>query len=99
MRGRNGEWCDLPKDVIALLRKDLEVNKVVVEIELNAQGVSHDKYYDTSTQESAKSPDSYASNDIKLHLEVEINGLDQSRLSECSGESRLNKIQIALVFV
>ena len=28
-----------------------------------------------------------ASNEIKLHLEVEINGVDQSNLTECSGDS------------
>ena len=27
-------------------------------------------------------PESYASNEIKLHLEVEINGVDQCRLSD-----------------
>ena len=29
-------------------------------------------------------PDSYASNEIKLDLEVEINGVDQARLSGIS---------------
>ncbi|KAF7829187.1 inactive poly [ADP-ribose] polymerase RCD1-like isoform X1 [Senna tora] len=29
----------------------------------------------------------YESNEIKLHLEIEINGADVSKLSECSGES------------
>ena len=31
--------------------------------------------------------DPYESNEIKLHLEIEINGVDESRLGECSGES------------
>ncbi|XP_047167279.1 inactive poly [ADP-ribose] polymerase RCD1-like isoform X1 [Vigna umbellata] len=121
---RNGEWLDLPKDVVDLVKKDLEVKKVAVEIELNGYHLvfdflhlrkvdlktglqqpiawiddaghcffpevytySDEEPYNTNEQENGKSPDSYASNEIKLHLEVEINGVDQSRLSECSGES------------
>ncbi|CAJ1931084.1 unnamed protein product [Sphenostylis stenocarpa] len=121
---RNGEWCDFPKDIVELVKKDLEVKKLAVEIELNRYHLVFDflhlhkvdlktglqqpiawideaghcffpeiyastdeEPYNISQQESGKSPDSYASNEIKLHLEVEINGVDQSRLSECSGES------------
>ncbi|GMJ00234.1 RADICAL-INDUCED CELL DEATH1, ARABIDOPSIS THALIANA P8 (INTERACTING PROTEIN), REDOX IMBALANCED 1 [Hibiscus trionum] len=42
-------------------------------------------------------PGSYASPEIKLHLEIDINGVDQSKLKECSGESSsfVRNIQIA----
>ncbi|RZC27971.1 Inactive poly [ADP-ribose] polymerase RCD1 isoform C [Glycine soja] len=120
----NGEWLDFPKDVVDLVKKDLEVKKAAVEIESNGYhllfdflhlhkvdlktglqqpialideagccffpeiyAASDEEPYNLSKQECGKSPDSYASNEIKLHLEVEINGVDQSRLSECSGES------------
>ncbi|KAF7829188.1 inactive poly [ADP-ribose] polymerase RCD1-like isoform X1 [Senna tora] len=33
------------------------------------------------------SQEPYESNEIKLHLEIEINGLDETKLRECSGES------------
>ena len=120
----NGSWLDFPKDVVDLVKKDLEVKKAAVEIESNGYhllfdflhlhkvdlktglqqpialideagccffpeiyAASDEEPYNLSKQEGGKSPDSYASNEIKLHLEVEINGVDQSRLSECSGES------------
>ncbi|KAK7407139.1 hypothetical protein VNO78_08800 [Psophocarpus tetragonolobus] len=119
----NGEWLDFPQDVVYLVKKDLEVKKAAVEIELNGYPLLFDflrlhkvdlktgleqpialideaggcffpeifaasaEKRNLSKQEGGKSPDSYASNEIKLHLEVEINGVDQSRLSECSGES------------
>ncbi|WVY92182.1 hypothetical protein V8G54_037696, partial [Vigna mungo] len=47
---------------------------------------SNEEPYNTNKQESGKSLNSYASNEIKLHLEDEINGVDQSRLSECCEE-------------
>ncbi|XP_020203067.1 inactive poly [ADP-ribose] polymerase RCD1 [Cajanus cajan] len=122
---KNGEWLDFPKDVVDLVKKDLEVKKkVAVEVELNGYhlvfnffhlhkvdlktglqqpiawideagscffpeiyAASDEEPYDFVKQESGKSQESYESNEIKLHLEVEINGVDQSRLSECSGES------------
>ena len=31
----NGEWLDFPKDVVDLVKKDLEVKKAAVEIESN----------------------------------------------------------------
>ncbi|KAG4403019.1 hypothetical protein GLYMA_01G015200v4 [Glycine max] len=120
----NGEWLDFPKDVVDLVKKDLEVKKAAVEIESNGYhllfdflhlhkvdlktglqqpialidaagwcfspeiyAASDEEPYNLSKQECGRSPDSYASNEIKLHLEVDINGVDQSRLSECSGES------------
>ncbi|KAK7307328.1 hypothetical protein VNO77_40281 [Canavalia gladiata] len=121
---KNGEWLDFPKEVIDLVKKDLEVKKAAVEIELNGYhlvldflhmyqvdlktglqqpiawideagccffpevyAASDEEPYNFCKQEGGKSPDSYESNEIKLHLDIEINGVDQSTLRECSGES------------
>ncbi|XP_027362199.1 probable inactive poly [ADP-ribose] polymerase SRO1 isoform X3 [Abrus precatorius] len=130
---KNGEWLDFPKDVVDLVKKDLEVKKAAVEIELNGYHLVLDflhmyqvdlktglqqpiawideagccffpEVYASSDeepcnffkQESGKISDSHESDGIKLHLEIEINGVDQSKLRECSGESNalLNGIQI-----
>ncbi|TKY70053.1 Inactive poly of ADP-ribose polymerase RCD1 [Spatholobus suberectus] len=121
---KNGEWLNFPKDVVDLVKKDLEDKKVAVEIDLNGHhlvfdffhlhkvdlktglqqpiacideagccffpeiyAASNEEPYNFCKQEGEKSLESYESNEIKLHVEVEINGVDQSRLSECSGES------------
>ncbi|CAL0311856.1 unnamed protein product [Lupinus luteus] len=54
--------------------------------------VSDEELYDFCKQEGEKCHDSsfadpYKSNEIKLHLDIEINGENNSKLGECSGES------------
>ncbi|KAK7307329.1 hypothetical protein VNO77_40283 [Canavalia gladiata] len=121
---KNGEWLDFPKNVIDLVKKDLEVKKTAVEVELNeyhllfdflhmyqvdlktglqqpiawideagccffpeVYAASDEDPYNFFKQEGGRSSDSHESNGIKLRLEIEINGMDQSKLRECSGES------------
>ncbi|KAK7309747.1 hypothetical protein RJT34_06722 [Clitoria ternatea] len=57
---------------------------------------SDEEPYNFCKQEGEKSPDSYESNEINLHLEIQINGVEQCKLSECSGESNavVNGIEI-----
>ncbi|XP_061343034.1 inactive poly [ADP-ribose] polymerase RCD1-like [Gastrolobium bilobum] len=120
---KNGGWLDFPKDVVDVVKKDLEVKKAAVEVELNGYHIVLDflhmyqvdlktglqqpiawideagccffpEVYAASDEEpysffkeDGKSHDSCESNEIKLQLEIEINGVDESRLGECSGES------------
>ncbi|KAK7309645.1 hypothetical protein RJT34_06543 [Clitoria ternatea] len=121
---KNGEWLDFPKNIVDFVKKDLEVKKAAVEVELNGYhlvfdflhmyqvdmktgleqpiawideaqhcffpevyAASDEEPHNFCSQESGKSPDSCESNEIKLHLEIQINGVDQSKLSEFSGES------------
>ncbi|XP_061352066.1 inactive poly [ADP-ribose] polymerase RCD1-like [Gastrolobium bilobum] len=125
---QDGGWMDFPKDVVDLVRKDFEVKKAAMEVELNGHhlvlnflhmyqmdlktglqqpiawidetgccffpeiyAVSDEVPY-SCNQEDGKSHESlfqdpYESNEIKLHLDIEINGVDESKLRECSGES------------
>ena len=130
---KNGEWLDFPKDVVDLVKKDLDVKKATVEVELNGYhlvldflhmyqmdlktglrqpiawidekrccffpeifAASDEELYDFFKQEGGNSHGSYESNEIKLHLEIEINGMDESKMRECSGESNalVKNIQI-----
>lgn len=126
---QNGGWMDFPQDVVDLVRKDFDVKKAVVEVELNGKHLvlnflhmyqmnlitglqqpiawidetgccffpenyadSDEGPYDLGNQETEKSHESLfqdpnESNEIKLHLEIEINGVGASNLGECSGES------------
>ncbi|BAT99647.1 hypothetical protein LR48_Vigan06g082700 [Vigna angularis] len=121
---KNGEWVDFPSDILDLVKKDLEIKKSVVEVELNgyhmvlnffhmyklnmktglqqpmawideAGGCFFPEVYATYDEEpynlwkqgTGRSTESYDSNEIKLQLEIEINGLDQWKLRECSDES------------
>ncbi|XP_027915380.1 inactive poly [ADP-ribose] polymerase RCD1-like [Vigna unguiculata] len=121
---KNGEWVDFPRDILDLVKKDLEIKKSVVEVELNgyhmvlnffhmyklnmktglqqpmawideAGGCFFPEVYAAYSEEpytlckqgTGKSTESYNSNEVKLQLEIEINGLDQWKLRECSDES------------
>ncbi|GMJ06026.1 RADICAL-INDUCED CELL DEATH1, ARABIDOPSIS THALIANA P8 (INTERACTING PROTEIN), REDOX IMBALANCED 1 [Hibiscus trionum] len=57
------------------------------------QGYEHEHDSDNESMFSG----SYAPPEIKLHLEIDINGVDQSELKECSGESSsfVRNVQIA----
>ncbi|KAF9689621.1 hypothetical protein SADUNF_Sadunf01G0111400 [Salix dunnii] len=134
---QNGEWTDFPKDLVTLVRKDLQGKKAVVEVELEGHcyviDFLHMLRLDLKTgieqpiawiDEAGGCffPEIYAneyephlccqhncakdrgpifreplgSHEIKLQLEIDINGVDQSNL-ECSGESNghVKHIQIA----
>lgn len=126
---QNGGWTDFPKDVVDLVRKDFDLKKAAVEVELNGEllvlnflhmyqmdlktgmqqpiawidetgccffpeiyAAADEEPYDFCNQDSGESHESlfqdpYESSEIKLHLEIEINGVDASKLGECSGES------------
>ncbi|KAE8661892.1 WWE protein-protein interaction domain protein family, putative isoform 6 [Hibiscus syriacus] len=49
----------------------------------SCQGCEHEHENDNESMFTG----SYAPPEIKLHLEIDINGVDQSKLKECSGES------------
>ncbi|KAE9613328.1 putative WWE domain, poly(ADP-ribose) polymerase, catalytic domain, RST domain of plant [Lupinus albus] len=56
--------------------------------------VSDEEFHDFCKQEGEKChyslfQDPYKSNEIKLHLDIEINGEDNSKLRDCSGESNV----------
>eukprot|EP00257_Ricinus_communis_P016322 XP_015574464.1 inactive poly [ADP-ribose] polymerase RCD1 [Ricinus communis] len=125
---RNGEWSDFSQDLVALIRKDLQEKKAVIEIELKSHRYVVDFLHmfrmdkKTGLQEpiawideaggcffpevyiddedldeccqhnyaNDQGPmfrESYGPHEIKLQLEIDINGVDQSKLKECSGES------------
>ncbi|MED6212118.1 hypothetical protein PIB30_080217 [Stylosanthes scabra] len=116
---QNGEWLDFPKDVVDIVKKDLQVKKESVEVELNGHHLVldflHMYHLDLKTglqqpiawideKGCCFFPESYASvsepyhcrrdvgkghdsNEMKLHLKIEINGGDESKLRECSGET------------
>uniref|UniRef100_A0A6M2F5H8 Poly [ADP-ribose] polymerase n=1 Tax=Populus davidiana TaxID=266767 RepID=A0A6M2F5H8_9ROSI len=134
---QNEEWTDFPKDLVTLVRKDLQGKKAVVEVELEGRRYVIDFLHmlrmdmKTGIQQPIAwideaggcfFPEIYAdedephlccqhdcakdqgsifreppgSHEIKLQLEIDINGGDQSKL-ECSGESNglVKHIQIA----
>ncbi|XP_039002173.1 inactive poly [ADP-ribose] polymerase RCD1-like isoform X3 [Hibiscus syriacus] len=123
-----GEWTDIPHDLIASIRKDLDTKKPVIEAEIDGQsflldflhmfqleletGVMHPiawideadgcffpetftsgdgecqccEHEYVNDQEDMFS-ESHFPHEIKLHLEIDINGVEQPKLKECSGES------------
>ncbi|KAL5078979.1 hypothetical protein RYX36_007400 [Vicia faba] len=124
----NGGWKDFPRDVVDLVRKDFDVRKAVVEVELSGHhlvlnflhmyqmnlksglqqpiawidengccffpeiyAASNEGPYDLCNQDGGKGHESFLQdpNEIKLHLEIEINGVDASQFGECSGESNV----------
>ena len=134
---QNGEWADFPKDLVALVRKDLQGKKAFVEVELEGHcyvidflhmlrvdmktGIQQpiawideaggcffpeiyaDEYephlccqHDCAKDRGPIFREPLGSHEIKLQLEIDINGVDQSNL-ECSGESNghVKHIQIA----
>ncbi|KAI9177978.1 hypothetical protein LWI28_021306 [Acer negundo] len=109
----NGEWTDFPQHLVALVKKDLQVKKAVVEAECDGQRFVLDFLHmfrldlKTGSQqpiawidEADHEPmfrESYGPHEIKLQLEIDIAGLDQSKVKECSGESNaiIKQIQIA----
>ncbi|CAJ1978415.1 unnamed protein product [Sphenostylis stenocarpa] len=99
---KDGEWLDFPNNILDLVKKYLEMKKSVVEVELNGYHMVFNFFhmyklylktepYNLSKQYSGKSTESYDSNEIKLQLEIEMNGLDQWKLRECKVENSINK--------
>lgn len=121
---KNDEWFDYPKDVVYLVKKDFEIKKAAVEVELDGQDLVLDFLHMYSVnlktglrqpiawideaggcffpevfagfdeepnnlgeQEGGESHDAKEPHEIKLHLSIEINGADESKLGEYSGES------------
>ncbi|KAJ6943066.1 hypothetical protein NC652_008764 [Populus alba x Populus x berolinensis] len=125
---QNGEWIDFPKDLVALVRKNLQGKKAFVEVELEGRCYVIDFLHmlrldmKTGIQQPIAwideaggcfFPESYADEDepylccqhdcvkdqgpifreplgpheIKVQLEIDINGGNQSKLKEYSGES------------
>ncbi|TXG54201.1 hypothetical protein EZV62_019457 [Acer yangbiense] len=134
----NGEWTDFPQHLVALVKKDLQVKKAVVEAECDGQRFVLDflHMFRLDLKTGSQQPiawideagtcffpetysdgnelniccqnecgkdhepmfrESYGPHEIKLQLEIDIAGLDQSKVKECSGESNaiIKQIQIA----
>ncbi|KAJ0052721.1 hypothetical protein Pint_03507 [Pistacia integerrima] len=134
----NGDWTDFPEDLIAFVKKDLQVKKAAVEVELDGHRflfdflhmlrldlktgtqqpiawidetgacffpeiyTDGDELYDCCQNECGQDHelmcrDSYGPHEIKLQLEIDIAGVEQSKLKECSGESNavIKQVQIA----
>ncbi|XP_068344961.1 inactive poly [ADP-ribose] polymerase RCD1-like isoform X2 [Pyrus communis] len=99
---QSGGWTDFPQDLVDLVMKDLQVKKETVNIK------SHEIYDEDDDEpnwycspQGGKDLEPWAeehcgSREIRLHLEIEINGMGQSGLNECSGESNgfVKKIQV-----
>ena len=137
---QNGEWTDLPKNLVEMVREDLIVKKATSEIELNGRQYVLDflhmfkvdlktglqqpiawideagrcffpetfatdddddesylnRPYETGKIREPALAESCGSRDIKLQLEIEINGVGDTMFNECSGESNalVKKIHI-----
>ncbi|KAF3449363.1 hypothetical protein FNV43_RR10091 [Rhamnella rubrinervis] len=136
----NGEWTEFPHELVDRVRKELQVKRAVVDVELRGQryvldflhmsrldldkGLQQpiawideaekcffpeiyavddgdDEPYLSCLDENGKYQEAFhvepcESNVIKLQLEIEINGMDNTLLRECSGESNafVKNIQI-----
>lgn len=137
----NDEWTDFPQNLVALVKKDLQVKKAFVEVECDGQRFVLDflHMFRLELKTGAQQPiawideggtcffpetysdgnelndccqskcgkdkgkdqehmvtESYGPHEIKLQLEIDIAGLDQSK-KECSGESNgfIKQIQVA----
>ncbi|CAL1376214.1 unnamed protein product [Linum trigynum] len=125
---QNGEWTDFSEDLVALVRKDLQIKKAVVEVELEGRHYMLDFLHmcqldlktgsqlpiawideagacffpeiyadddELSSEDCGK--DQYGPHEIKLQLEIDVNGVDQQTKLECSGESNalVKHIQVA----
>ncbi|KAJ7953406.1 Poly [ADP-ribose] polymerase [Quillaja saponaria] len=87
--------CHLVLDFLHMYQMDLETGAQQPIAWIDEAGgcffpevfsVDNDEQYNLKDEESSFEEPS-RSKDIKLHLEIEINGVDQSDFKECSGES------------
>nr|XP_027084470.1 inactive poly [ADP-ribose] polymerase RCD1-like isoform X1 [Coffea arabica] len=123
---QKGEWVDFPKDILMLVKKDLQQKKAMTELQFNKKRIAldflhmfqldlktgllqpiawideagkcffpetfvdggefHACSYNKRSQDHLVS-EPQVSGDIKLQLEIAINGSDISNLRESSGES------------
>lgn len=123
----NGGWTDLHQDVVSSIKKEFQLKRAAVEVELDGRmyliDFLHMKKLDLETgvqqpvawideagacffpeifsdhDKIHKSciPESHDLNDIKLQLEIDITGLDYSKLKESTGESHDLVRQVKLV--
>ncbi|KAF7137833.1 hypothetical protein RHSIM_Rhsim07G0131700 [Rhododendron simsii] len=134
---QNGEWTDFPQDFVVLIKRDLQVKKAAIEVDIDGHpflmdllhmmkldlrtGLQQpiawideagkcffpeifsddDELYDCCHREFEKDKEHLLSEprgyqDIRLQLEIELNGSDCCKLKEYSGESNVlvKKIQV-----
>lgn len=134
---QNGEWTDFPQDFVVLIKRDLQVKKAAIEVDINGHpflmdllhmmkldlrtGLQQpiawideagkcffpeifsddDELYDCCHRDFEKDKEHLLSEprgyqDIRLQLEIELNGSDCCKLKEYSGESNVlvKKIQV-----
>ncbi|XP_074326298.1 inactive poly [ADP-ribose] polymerase RCD1-like [Apium graveolens] len=130
---QKGEWTDLPRNLVTSLKKDFQMKKAAMEVELDGKMFLVDflhmmkldletgaqqpiawideagscffpeifaNYDKTNEDEKVLGrvvPESCGTNDIKLQLEIDITGLDYSKMKECTGESNDLVRQIKVV--
>ncbi|CAI8585827.1 unnamed protein product [Vicia faba] len=94
----NGGWKDFPRDVVDLMNLKSGLQQPIAWIDENGccffpeiYAASNEGPYDLCNQGGGKGHESFLQdpNEIKLHLEIEINGVDASQFGECSGESNV----------
>lgn len=134
---QNGEWTDFPQDFVVLIKRDLQVKKAAIEVDIDGHpflmdllhmmkldlrtGLQQpiawideagkcffpeifsddDELYDCHHRDFKKDKEHLLSEprgyqDIRLQLEIELNGSDCCKLKEYSGESNVlvKKIQV-----
>ncbi|KAE9459278.1 hypothetical protein C3L33_08818, partial [Rhododendron williamsianum] len=134
---QNGEWTDFPQDFVVLIKRDLQVKKAAIEVDIDGHpflmdllhmmkldlrtGLQQpiawideagkcffpeifsddDELYDCRHRDFKKDKEHLLSEprgyqDIRLQLEIELNGSDCCKLKEYSGESNVlvKKIQV-----
>nr|ABN08275.1 hypothetical protein MtrDRAFT_AC155888g23v2 [Medicago truncatula] len=87
-----------PEDVVNLVKKDFKIKKAAIEVELDGQKIDEERNYffpkdfagsaeepnNIKEHECEESLDAKDPHEIKLHLSIEINGADESKLGEYS---------------
>ncbi|XP_031374642.1 inactive poly [ADP-ribose] polymerase RCD1-like isoform X2 [Punica granatum] len=117
---QNGEWTDFPQSLVGMIKKDFQMKKAAIEVELNGYSILLDflHMFRVDLKTGSQQPiawideagscffpeifaddschhqfgrhedhlyrDSSGPRELKLQLEIDINGVD---LRECSGES------------
>ncbi|GAB4834781.1 hypothetical protein Ancab_033049 [Ancistrocladus abbreviatus] len=123
---QNGEWADLPSDIVSFVKKDLEHKKPYVDVSLNGRHlvldfihmvqldfktgseqpiawidevgscffpevyIDDDEEYECrkqAVQDSSWTLGAHGPHEIKLQIDIDLNGLNGSKSTECCGES------------
>ncbi|XP_057453039.1 inactive poly [ADP-ribose] polymerase RCD1-like [Lotus japonicus] len=104
---------DYPKDVVELVTNNLEINKTIVEIQLNGRDLMLDflHMFEMNLKNGFQQPIAFIDEahgcffpevlstqdeesyifkheGMKLHIDIKVNVIDESKLRECRGESR-----------